>query len=76
MPPLVPLSGERIDARGAYLLDDSKRLLLWLGGQLSPDFLAALFGAPALPQDAGRALQLEPRDNELSRRVWCGAAHP
>lgn len=71
LPPLIPLSGERIDARGAYLIDDSKRLLLWLGAQLAPDVLGALFGVQSVPQDAMRTLQLEPRENELSRRVWC-----
>lgn len=73
LPPLVPLSGERIDSRGAYLIDDSKRLLLWLGAQLSPEFLGGLFGVSAMPPDATRTLVLEPRDNELSRRVWCVA---
>jgi len=43
-PPLVPLSGERIDARGWYLLDDARQLLLWAGASAPPEALASLFG--------------------------------
>jgi protein transport protein SEC24 len=54
-PPLVPLSGERIDARGWYLLDDSRELLLWAGAGAPPDALGSLFGAPCASEAAAAA---------------------
>jgi protein transport protein SEC24 len=36
MPPRTALAGERIDARGAYLVDDGYQCLLWLGKTLNP----------------------------------------
>ena len=33
MPPRTALAGERIDARGIYLIDDGRKLLVWVGGQ-------------------------------------------
>ena len=43
-PPLVPLSGERVDARGWYLLDDGQALLLWVGASAPGDALRDLLG--------------------------------
>ena len=48
MPPRTALAGERIDARGAYLVDDGYVCLLWLGTMLDPAFAADVFG-PAGP---------------------------
>ena len=31
MPPRTALAGERIDARGIYLIDDGRKLLVWVG---------------------------------------------
>ena len=68
LPPRTVLAGDRIDARGAYLVDDGRRLLLWLGKMLEPAFVADLFG-PSGPPSADADCVLPPQDNDLSRRV-------
>ena len=67
-PPRTVLAGDRIDARGAYLVDDGRRLLLWLGKMLEPAFVADLFG-PSGPPSADADCVLPPQDNDLSRHV-------
>lgn len=49
MPPRTALAGERIDARGAYLVDDGYQCLLWLGKMLDPAFVEAAFGPGGPP---------------------------
>jgi protein transport protein SEC24 len=68
LPPRTVLAGERIDARGAYLVDDGRRLLLWLGKMLEPSFVSALFG-PKGPPSADVDCVLPPEDNDISRRI-------
>ena len=68
LPPRTVLAGERIDARGAYLVDDGRRLLLWLGKMLDPGFVGSLFG-PNGPPSADVDGILPPLENSLSRRV-------
>jgi protein transport protein SEC24 len=55
MPPLVPLSGERIDARGWYLVDDARSLLLWVGAAAPPDAYRALLGVSGQAEAAAAA---------------------
>jgi protein transport protein SEC24 len=68
LPPRTVLAGERIDARGAYLVDDGRRLLLWLGKMLDPQFVAALFG-PSGPPSADVDCNLPHLDTDVSRRA-------
>ena len=44
MPPRTALAGERVDARGCYLVDDGNRCLLWLGKMCDPAFVLGVFG--------------------------------
>ena len=39
MPPLVPLSSEVLYPTGAYLLDNRRVFVLWLGREASPQFM-------------------------------------
>lgn len=68
LPPRTVLAGERIDARGAYLVDDGRRLLLWLGKMLDPNFVGALFG-PRGPPSADVDCVLPESENDVSKRV-------
>ena len=63
MPPRTALAGERIDARGAYLVDDGYNCLLWLGKMLDPAFVSAVFGAGGPP---GPDVDFEPAVTEGS----------
>lgn len=44
VPPLVPLSGERIDARGWYIFNDGQKLLLWVGASAPEGAVRDIFG--------------------------------
>jgi protein transport protein SEC24 len=45
LPPLLPLLSERTlsNPQGAFLLEDGKQLLLWIGRQAPPAFLQDVF---------------------------------
>ena len=47
LPPCLPLTTSSLDPRGAYLLDDSVGIMLWLGGNLPPAVAQQLVGAEA-----------------------------
>ena len=69
MPPRTALAGERIDARGAYLVDDGYQCLLWLGKMLDPAFVQAAFGPTGPP---GPDVDFEPpvvADSKVNEQV-------
>lgn len=46
---MMPLSVERIERNGLYLLDDgSSDLYVWIGSLVSSDILKGIFGQPVL----------------------------
>jgi len=49
MPPRTALAGERIDARGIYLIDDGRKLLVWVGGQSDQRMVTSIFGDQGCP---------------------------
>jgi protein transport protein SEC24 len=71
LPAGVAAESSQLNADGAYLLDNGRLFLLWLGHSISRDFVAQIFGlAPeALPHDVER-LPLEPAQgsSDVSRR--------
>ena len=54
MPPRTALAGERIDARGIYLIDDGRKLLVWVGGQCEKQMIESVFMTKdaRIPSDA------------------------
>jgi len=75
LPPTMPLSGDCIDSRGAYLVDNGRVLLLWLGKMLSPEFLGGLFGTGAIPADAGTLELAPPESSSIAAQVHAIIAH-
>jgi protein transport protein SEC24 len=75
LPPSAPAGLEYLDPSGAYLLDNGRVAVLWVGAAAPPPLLAALFGPGAASGDAG-ALRLEPprAGSELSARACAAAA--
>jgi len=62
LPAPAPLATAALDPAGAYLLDNGRVFVLWLGRSVRPDFMAGLFGldpSAPLPADA-MALSVEP----------------
>lgn len=70
MPPRTALAGERVDARGCYLVDDGNRCLLWLGKMCDPAFVLGVFG-PSGPPGPDVDFDLPETDGELNSRVRC-----
>ena len=44
LPPMIRLSGERLDTNGAYLMENGQSMVLWLGRGISSEFLQDIFG--------------------------------
>ena len=71
LPPTVGLSRDRLNPAGAYLLDNGRVLVLWLGQGLPREYKSALFSTdPASYQGDYSNVAVEPpRDNPVSQRV-------
>ncbi|OQS04365.1 transporter Sec24, partial [Thraustotheca clavata] len=69
LPPVVNLSVERLNTEGAFLLDDTVSLHLWLGRSVSPRFLMSLFGNESIDGIDPRELQLAPPQDDLGTRI-------
>lgn len=70
LPETLPLSLEKLESSGAFLLDDAVNLYLWLGRGVDPSFLEAVLGVntvEGLPE--GAHLRLVARDHPLSAHV-------
>jgi protein transport protein SEC24 len=71
MPPPMPLNGQYISTEGAYLADDARELLLWVGTGLNAGVAEELFGVNEYEGAiAGHEVQLKLRqDTDLGARV-------
>ncbi|OQR85168.1 protein transporter Sec24 [Achlya hypogyna] len=69
LPPVVNLSVERLNTEGAFLLDDTVSLHLWLGRSVSPRLLQSLFGTESIDGVDVRELQLAEPTDDLGTRV-------
>jgi len=73
MPPPIPLTSERLEAEGAFILDDGLSMFLWLGRSISPMWLSDVFGVPpgtSLEEIDCSQLQLVRLDNEMNNKVY------
>lgn len=50
LPPLVRVSYARLESAGAYLLENGQSMYLWIGRDISPQFLNDVFGVSTLDQ--------------------------
>ncbi|KAI8997900.1 hypothetical protein BDB01DRAFT_772851 [Pilobolus umbonatus] len=69
LPPMVRTSYERLDSQGAYLLDTGSDLYLWLGNNLSPECIHALFNTDSLEGIDPNMIVLPSLPTDLSTRV-------
>ncbi|CAG8555774.1 1225_t:CDS:10 [Paraglomus occultum] len=69
LPPLIRVSYDRLEAGGAYLLENGQFLYFWLGQQLSSEFLQGVFGVDSIDLVDPRLSALPELDNTISRRV-------
>jgi protein transport protein SEC24 len=70
LPPALRLSTTQLESHGAYLLDDGRHIYIWCGPSVDPALLEDLTGSPAFHLIDPLKVTLEPREGELSRRVW------
>lgn len=69
LPPPRPLSSERLDSYGLYLIDDSQTQFLWVGRDAIPQLLADVFGVPDKSQLKVGKQRLPELDNDFNERV-------
>ncbi|KAI8997532.1 Sec23/Sec24 trunk domain-containing protein [Pilobolus umbonatus] len=72
LPPMVRLSYERLDSRGAYLLDGidtGSDIYIWLGQQIHIDYLMAVFNVPTLDEVNPKMVTLPTLSTDLSNRI-------
>ncbi|CAL6426143.1 unnamed protein product [Bathycoccus prasinos] len=69
MPPRTALAGERIDARGIYLIDDGRKLLVWVGGQCEQKMITSIFGDQGCPDPFVDAYLPTIRGNKVNEKV-------
>lgn len=48
LPPMIRTSYDRLDAKGAFLVDTGSDLFFWLGAKISPAFLKDVFAVETL----------------------------
>ncbi|CAK4085636.1 unnamed protein product [Aphanomyces euteiches] len=69
LPPVLNLSVERLNTEGAFLLEDTINLYLWVGRSLNPRFVSSLFGVDSIEGVDCRELQLAPPKDDIGTRV-------
>ncbi|RHY06769.1 hypothetical protein DYB25_004865 [Aphanomyces astaci] len=69
LPHVLNLSVERLNTEGAFLLEDTLSLYLWVGRALHPRFVSSLFGADSIEGIDCRELSLAPPTDDVGTRV-------
>lgn len=47
MPPPLPLSSERLERHGLYLIEDGQTIFLWVGRDAVPQLIIDVFNLPS-----------------------------
>lgn len=68
-PPCLRLSQDLIEQHGVYLLENGKRIIIWVGPQVDPALLENVFGVSQLAAISPNSRTLPDLSNDLSRRV-------
>ncbi|KAI8149625.1 Sec23/Sec24 trunk domain-containing protein [Fennellomyces sp. T-0311] len=69
LPPMTRVSYERLNTKGAYLLDTGSDLYFWLGSKVPSEFLEQVFNVSRLDQVDINMSTLPILDNSLSERI-------
>ncbi len=68
-PPCVRLSHEYIEPHGIYLLENTQKLVIWIGQQVDPQLLSQIFGVSQLNAVNVNINVLPDLKNEISSKV-------
>jgi len=69
LPPVLNLSSEKFDRRGAFLLSDGQCFLIWVGKQTAPELIQQLFGVSGIETLNPATAKLVPQTSEFAERV-------
>ncbi|KAL7291984.1 hypothetical protein TKK_0014270 [Trichogramma kaykai] len=69
LPPMLRCSMDKYTDDGAYLLENGIYMFLWLGGNLSPQWLKLVFGVSSVTQVNTDKSYIPVLDNDLNRKI-------
>jgi len=69
MPPPLPLTSERLERHGLYLIEDGQTMFLWVGRDAVPQLIMDVFNLPSYEVLRGGKSTLPLLDNPFSDRV-------
>nr|XP_023685568.1 protein transport protein Sec24D-like [Paramormyrops kingsleyae] len=69
LPPAVRCSEERLSDSGAFLLEDGRRMFLWLGQSCPPEFIQGVFNVPSFAHVSPEMTSIPELDNPLSKKL-------
>ena len=68
-PRRMNLSSEKLDRTGIFIVENGLQILIWIGRQVNPDILGALFGQKNLDLIPTGKMPLPMLENDLSLRL-------
>ncbi|KAF5310619.1 hypothetical protein D9619_007972 [Psilocybe cf. subviscida] len=69
LPPLLPLTSERLERHGLFLIEDGQTIFLWVGRDAVPQLVQDVFDLPSYEVLRGGKTTLRTLDNPFSQRV-------
>ncbi|KAL1704200.1 Sec23/Sec24 trunk domain-containing protein [Schizophyllum commune] len=69
LPPPLPLSSERLERHGLYLIEDGQTMFLWIGRDAVPQLVMDVFDLPSYEVLRGGKTTLPLLDNPFSQRI-------
>lgn len=69
MPPPLPLTSERMERHGLYLIEDGQTMFLWIGRDAVPQLVMDVFGLPNYEALRGGKVILLPRDSSTHKHI-------
>ncbi|KAF4564728.1 COPII subunit [Pleurotus pulmonarius] len=69
MPPPLPLTSERMERHGLYLIEDGQTMFLWIGRDAVPQLVMDVFGLPNYEALRGGKTTLPVLDTPISQRI-------
>ncbi|KIL59467.1 hypothetical protein M378DRAFT_26985 [Amanita muscaria Koide BX008] len=69
MPPALPLTSERLERHGLFIIEDAQTIFLWIGRDAVPQLMLDVFNLPSYDVLRGGKTTLPVLDNPFSQRV-------
>jgi len=69
LPPALPLTSERLERHGLFLIEDGQTIFLWVGRDAVPQLIQDVFDLPSYDVLRGGKTTLRTLDNPFSQRV-------